>query len=332
MKGKKSIALKNGRINPLGTSPAKLARQVGLILKWTCAVSLLAVFAATGVYAQDLEPRLYTNAPVGLNFLIVGYGYSDGGVLADPSVPLKNGEVKIHAPVFAYARTLDLWGMCGKFDAMFPYASASGSGEFAGELRSRDVDGLADPRFRLLVNFYGAPALTLKEFADYKKDIVLGASLQVAALLGQYDADRLLNIGTNRWFIKPEFGLSKAAGPVSLELAAGVTFYTRNSDFFGGKKKEQAPIYSLQGHLVYAFKSGIWVALDGTFYRGGRTTVDGVKGDDLQENSRFGINIALPVNPYNSVKLHASTGVSTRTGSDFDTVGIAWQYRWGGGL
>jgi hypothetical protein len=42
--------------------------------------------------------------------------------------------------------------------------------------------------------------------------------------------------------------------------------------------------------------------------------------------------VALPVNRHNSIKLYGSTGVSTRTGSDFDVVGIAWQYRWGGGL
>jgi hypothetical protein len=88
----------------------------------------------------------------------------------------------------------------------------------------------------------------------------------------------------------------------------------------------------VQGHLLYGFRSGIWVALNGTYYTGGRTTVDGVKGDDLQENSRLGATVALPMNRRNSVKLYASTGVSTRTGSDFDAVGIAWQYRWGGGL
>jgi hypothetical protein len=32
----------------------------------------------------------------------------------------------------------------------------------------RIVDGVADPRFRLSVNVYGAPALTLKEFRDYE--------------------------------------------------------------------------------------------------------------------------------------------------------------------
>jgi hypothetical protein len=72
--------------------------------------------------------------------------------------------------------------------------------------------------------------------------------------------------------------------------------------------------------------------LDAVYDYGGRTTVNGVRGDDVQSNSRFGATLALPVNRNNSVKLYASTGVSTRTGSDYDLYGIAWQYRWGGGL
>jgi hypothetical protein len=289
---------------------------------WTWVV--LAVLTATGVHAQDLEPRLYANTPGGVNFLIAGYSYSQGNVLADPSVPLTNGELTIHSAVLAYARSLDLWGLSGKVDAVLPYACASGSAEFAAMPRARQVCGLADPRVRLSLNFYGAPALTVEEFAQYQPDMLVGASLQVAAPLGQYDADKLLNIGTNRWFIKPEIGVSKVLGPVTLELAAGVTFYTPNHDFLGGQEKQQMPIYSLQGHLVYAFQYGIWAALDGTYYRGGRTTVDGVRGDDLQENSRVGVTLALPINRHHSVKLHGGTGVLTRTGSNFNTVGMAW--------
>ena len=72
--------------------------------------------------------------------------------------------------------------------------------------------------------------------------------------------------------------------------------------------------------------------MDATYYTGGRTTVDGVKGDTLQENTRLGLTVALPVNRHNSIKLYASTGVFARTGSNFNTGGIAWQFRWGGGL
>ncbi len=58
----------------------------------------------------------------------------------------------------------------------------------------------------------------------------------------------------------------------------------------------------------------------------------GVKGNDLQENIRVGITPAVPVDRHNSIKLYGSTGVFARTGSNFNTAGIAWQYRWGGGL
>jgi len=295
-------------------------------------VTVILVALGPCVYAQDLEPRAYSNSPTGLNFLIVGYGYTEGGVAADPSLPLENAHLHINSATLAYARSLDVWGKSGKFDVVLPYSWLSGKAEFAGQPHERKVSGLGDPRLRFSVNLYGAPALSLKEFTDYRQNIIFGASLQVSVPLGQYDSDKLVNLGTNRWFFKPELGLSKAWGPLILELATGVTFYTDNSDFFGGTTREQDPIYSVQGHVIYALKSGIWVALDGTYYFGGRTAVDGVEGDDLQKNTRFGATVAFPVDRHNSVKLYASTGVSTRTGSDFNAVGIAWQYRWGGGF
>jgi hypothetical protein len=38
------------------------------------------------------------------------------------------------------------------------------------------------------------------------------------------------------------------------------------------------------------------------------------------------------VDALNSIKVYASSGVSSRTGNSYDLIGIAWQYRWGGGL
>jgi hypothetical protein len=287
---------------------------------------------ASGLYAQDLEPRIYANTPIGLNFLIAGYAHTEGGVATDPALPIENAEVEVHSAVFAYARSLEVFGNSAKFDVVLPYAWVSGSATAVGQFREREVSGFADPRVHFSVNLYGAPALSLEDFANYRQNTIIGASLEVTAPGGQYDADKLLNIGTNRWSVKPEIGISKRLGPVTLELAGGVRFYTDNDDFLGGKVREQDPIYSVQGHLIYSFSYGIWAAVDGTFYTGGRTTVDGVKGNDLQENSRLGATLSFPVNRYNSVKLYFSTGVSTRTGSDFDAAGIVWQYRFGGGL
>ena len=87
----------------------------------------------------------------------------------------------------------------------------------------------------------------------------------------------------------------------------------------------------MRGHLIYNFKSGIWVSLDGSYITGGRTTVNGVRGDNEQTNTRAGLTFALPVDRQNSIKFNASTGISTRTGSEFSAFGVAWQYRWGAG-
>jgi hypothetical protein len=290
------------------------------------------VALGSGADAQELEPRAYTNTPVGLNFLIAGYAYSSGGVATDPALPIKDAHLHIHSAILAYARSLNVLGTSGKVDVVLPYAWLSGSVEVVGQPREREVSGLADPRLRFSVNLYGAPALSVEEFTSYKQDLIVGASLQVGIPLGQYDSEKLVNLGTNRWSVKPALGISKACGRLTIEASGGITFYTTNDDFFGGKSRSQEPLYSLQGHLSYNFSRGMWVGLDGTYYTGGRTTTDGVQDNNFQGNTRVGVTFALPVNRYNSIKLYASTGVSTRTGGNFDTLGIAWQYRWGGGF
>lgn len=282
--------------------------------------------------AQDIEPRAYSNAPVGVNFLIAGYGYTRGGLAFDQSVPITNVSLNTSNAVLAYARALDLWGKSGKFDVIVPYTWLSGTAEHAGQPVERVVDGFADPRFRLSINLYGAPALTLKEFAGYTQDVIVGASLQVSVPLGQYDPNRVVNIGTNRWWVKPEFGVSKASGPWTLEFTAAATFFADNTNFYGGSTRAQDPIYSFQGHAIYSFRNGIWASFDATYFIGGRTTLDGERGNDLQQNWRMGATLAIPVDIHNSVKLYASSGVSARTGNNSDVLGIAWQHRWGGGL
>lgn len=172
----------------------------------------------------------------------------------------------------------------------------------------------------------------MKEFADYQQDLLIGASVQVSVPAGRYDPSRLINLGNNRWFIKPDIGISKAFGPLTLELTTGVTFFSDNDNYFGGRTIEQDPLYSAQFSATYSFGNGVWLAVGESYDYGGRTTIDGVRGDNVQSNSRWGAALALPVNRNNSIKFNASTGVSTRTGSDYNLYGVYWQYRWGDGL
>jgi hypothetical protein len=287
---------------------------------------------ASATQAQELEPRAYSNLPTGLNFLAAVYARSEGGLATDPSLPVSDAQLEIDTGVLAYVRALDFWGRSGKFDLIVPYSHLSGTALVAGQPAEREVSGFGDPKLRLSVNFYGAPTLTLPEYAAYQPDLVVGASLQVVPPLGQYDPARAINLGTNRWSFKPDIGFSKTWAAFTLDLTAGVTLFTRNDDFYGGKSVEQEPLYSTQTNLSYDFGRGLWAALGYTHYRGGRTTVNGALQDNKLDNSRAGLTVALPIDRAYSVKLNASRGISTRTGSSFDTVGLGLQYRWGAGL
>ena len=267
-----------------------------------------------------------------MNFAILGYAYQWGDVLLDPSAPVKDVTAKAHTALLAYSRVLDVFGKTGRIDAVVPYALLSATGKVSEQGRTRNVRGFADPALRFSVNLLGSPALSYEEFKKYQQDTIVGVSLLTTMPLGQYDSEKLVNIGTNRWSFKPEVGISQALGRWTVEGLAGVTFFTRNDDFLGDHIHEQEPIYSFQAHLIYNFPRGMWGALNATYYTGGRTSIDGEKGDDLQRNWRFGATLTLPLDIHNSIKLYASTGVQTRAGGDFNVVGIAWQYRWGGGL
>ena len=298
-----------------------------------CAIAIVVapIMIAAGAKAQDAEPRLYSNTPVGLNFLIAGYLYSQGKIAFDPTLPIIDAKFQSHTGALAYVRSFDLLGQSAKFDVILPHTSFSAHSLVSNQPHERATTGFGDPRVRVSMNLFGAPALFAKDFTKYEQDLIVGISLQVSAPLGQYDNSKLLNLGNNRWSFRPELGVSKSWGPWTLEIAPSVTFFTENPDFFSGKHFAQAPLYLVRSSIIYDFASGAWISLDGSYFTGLRTTTNGIKGDNEQENVRVGMTLALPLDRQNSIKLNASTGVYTRTGTEFSVFGVAWQYRWGTG-
>ena len=105
------------------------AYAMGALTASTCAL----MAGASTARAQDIEPRAYSNAPIGMNFVIAGYAYTQGGLAFDASLPVKDPDLKTSSAVLAYARALDLWGKSGKFDVVVPYSGLSGTAVAAGE-------------------------------------------------------------------------------------------------------------------------------------------------------------------------------------------------------
>jgi hypothetical protein len=301
-------------------------------MPWLLVVLTLFLDAATAARAQEIEPRAYSNAPVGVNFLVGGYAYTQGSLPTNPSLPLTNSHLTTSSALLAYGHVFELWGQSAKVNVVAPYSWLGGNAVFAGQPIQRSVNGLTDTSARLSVNFFGAPAMDLQEFRNYQQDLILGATLTVTAPTGQYDPSRVVNLGTNRWSVRPELGASKAFGHLTIELSAGPTFFTDNTNFLNGHIRSQDPILSGQAHAIYDFGSGIWASLDGQYFTGGSTSIDGTDNHDLERNWRLGGTLALPLSRNYSLKLFGSAGVAARTGNNYGLVGILVQYRWGAGL
>jgi hypothetical protein len=284
---------------------------------------------ATLSTAQDLEPRAYSSSPVGLNFLVASAGRSTGGVLVDQSLPIENVEAQLNVVAVGYGRTFALFGRSALAVVALPYVWAEATGEIAEVTRSTTRSGLADARVKMSVNLFGNAALEPAEFTRTRPRSIVGVSLTVVPPTGQYYPTKLINLGANRWAFKPEVGISYPAGRWTIEGYAGVWLFTENDEFYTGtSQRQQDRVIALQGHLSYTVRPQLWLAFDGTWYSGGTTTVDQVRNADLQRNSRVGGTMSVPLSRGHSLKVTYSTGATTRLGTDFNTIAVAWQYTW----
>jgi hypothetical protein len=297
-------------------------------LRVGAARTLALLAAAVTAGAQELEPRAYAPNPNGVNFVLLAYGHTGGSVVADPSLPFRDVEATVNSVALSYGRTFGLFGRSTSAGFVAPYLWGTAEGAVGEERRRVTRSGLGDARLRLSVNLIGGPALEPRAFAVRTPRTTLGMSLVAVVPSGQYDPSKLINLGANRWAMKPELGVSHPRGAWYFELYAGGWLFADNPEFFGGSRREQAPIGTLQAHVSHTFRPRLWLAGDATYYYGGRTTVDGTRNTDLQRNSRLGLTFSLPVGRRSSLKVAWATGFTTTIGGDFATLSLAWQTLW----
>lgn len=280
-----------------------------------------------GASAQELQPGLYWPLPRGLNILSVVNSYNWGDVAFDPSLPVTAANATINSTMAAYTRTFSLAGRSTNVGFQVPLVKGHIEGLVNGAPASADRFGLGDPRMQLSVNLYGAPTMTPREFVTYRLHTIVGAGVTVTPPLGQYFNDKFVNLGSNRWSVKPELGASHAFGHWVVEMMAGVWLFTDNTDYAGGTRT-QDPIGSWQAHLTYVFNRRIWLAADANYYTGGRTTVNGNRNLDLQKNSRIGSTFSWALNQHHALRTSFSRGAVTNIGADFNSIAVSYSYLW----
>jgi hypothetical protein len=290
-----------------------------------CLVAAAVVSAA----AQDLDPKAYSASPTGAAFVVASVSHSSGTVLTDPTLPISDINAKVDIAILAAGYTFGLFGKVALLSAAVPYAWGDVSGSVFEESRSVSRVGFADTRARLSINLRGNPEMGAREFMRAPRRTIVGASLTVAAPTGQYDGTKLINLGNNRWAFRPEAGVAVPHGPWDFDAYLGVWLFSHNADFFpGGADRVQGPMVAFQGHGSYTFKPRLWVALDGTWYAGGSARVDDGDPAGRMNNARLGVTLSLPAGRRQSLKVAYNAGAIVRSGTNFKTVSVGWQWLW----
>jgi hypothetical protein len=304
-------------------------RKNRFVLPTAIVVAMVAlVLNASGTYAQDMEPRAYSASPIGTNFLLASYLRTSGSVSLDPSLPITNVKAAINAATIAYSRTFDLLGQTASAAIVLPFVQGDVSGQVFEQGKQVSRSGLGDLGLRVAVNFLGGPAETPAEFAQRTPTTTLGGSFSIIAPTGDYDPQHLVNISSNRWALKPEIGVSQPIGNWFADAALGVWLFTDNTNFFGGHVSGQEPIWAFQTHAGYNFSPGLWLAVDGTYYTGGNTRLDGVTGQAFQVVSRYGLTLSVPLGSGFSTKFAWSSWLTAHNGGGFEKFAVTLQYRW----
>ncbi|HEY4008623.1 MAG TPA: transporter [Acidobacteriaceae bacterium] len=297
---------------------------------WLTAVAVWTlVFAGTFAVAQDLEPRVYSASPVGTSFLQFGFSRSHGDVVFDPTIPLTNVEATLYAPAVAVSHTFGLFGRQTLLSVGLPYVWGNISGDVGTQSATAYRSGLADLRLRYSVNLHGSPAQPPDKFARKARTYIIATSLTVDVPSGQYGPSNLINIGTNRWAIKPELGFSYPIRKFDVDLYAGAWFFATNGSYYpGSATRSQEPLTGVQAHFSYTVRRRLWVAFDSTWYGGGAVSVSGGPETSRLSNTRLGATGSIPLPDQQSIKLAYSTGVYGRIGASFNTVTVSWQKTW----
>lgn len=302
----------------------------------TAALLLVLCVEALLCRAQGLSPRAYVVPPLHSNAVILTYSLQDGDVVFDPSIPIQDAHGRIGNELLTYYHTLGFFGRSANASITQPYGVGHFQGKLLGTEQKLYRSGLGGLLGRFSVNLYGAPAMPLKEYAKWKQKLLVGASLLVSTPTGQYDPSRLINIGNNRWAFRPEIGLSRRWGNWMLDAYVGGWFFTANDDYFSRapgthppNRQTQEPMGATELHLSYTIKPRFWVSIDGNYWHGGETSLNGkVTPTTLQANSRMGTTASLPLTGRQSLKISYSGGTYTSFGGNFQNLQVGWQYSW----
>ena len=283
-------------------------------------------------YGQFTDPRTYANTPADLNQLELDYAYASSNGSIDTALVIRGAHLDLNQATVSYTRTFGVLNNLAWLKASVPFASVSG--HVSGTSLSRSVAGGADASLEIGALLVGAPALSAAEFETYQPATTVGVSLTVTGPSGEYDPNKVVNLGSDRWSFKPQIGISYPFGPEQkwvFDSYLYAYFFTDNTAYHGKEVLSQRPLPGLEAHISYNVAPNFWASLDTNYCFRGSTIVDGVGQDDAQKSLAVGAEANWALNSRNSIALVFAKAIVHENAPAYTGVSLKYFYTWGRG-
>ena len=290
----------------------------------------LAVFHfPTLACAQFTDPRKYENTSVGTNQLELSYSYVHANASIDTSLIITGARFRLNQGTITYTRYFGVLHRLMWVEAGIPVAGLGGS--ISGTNIHGSTTGAGDSSYALAMLLKGGPALTAAQFERYKPTTTLGVSLTITAPTGLYQPRKILNLGSERWYFKPEIALSHPFGSEQkwdFDAYANVYLYTDNTSYHGSEILRQQPLPGVEGHISHSFSNSLWASLDTRYSFRGTTFVSGVPQNNAQQNFILGSEMNISFNARNSLVFEFAKALVHNNGPALVGLSVKYDYTW----
>jgi hypothetical protein len=300
-------------------------------LLYAC-LAIAALYVPHQACGQFTDPHNYDNTPVGTNQIELAYAYARSDVSIDTGLVIAGAKLSLNEGTVQYSHYFRLAKHVMWVDASVPIAGLSGSVTRT-NIRS-SINGAGDSSYQVSALLKGAPALSVAEFDNYKPETIVGVSLSITAPTGQYNPNRLLNLGSDRWSFKPEIALSHPFGPEQkwlLDAYANCEFYADNTSYRGHDVLRQQPLPGLEGHVSYSFNDKLWTSFDTRYSLHGPTSINGLDQNDRQQNFTVGSEANLALNSQHALVFEFAKVLVHHNGPAYTGFAVKYDFVWGKG-
>ena len=284
-------------------------------------------------FAQELEPRRWSHLPIGQNFASLIYARTEGDISFDPELGIEEAQGDVDTMLAGYVRSFALFDRSARIEVRQAWQHGRWDGLVNGVPTVVERDGPSDTFVRLAVNLIGGPPLSGRDFAAHRStndvETIVGAAIGVQLPTGEYFEDRLINLGSNRFTIRPQLGVQHRRRNWTFEATGTAWIYTHNDSFFNGNSLARDPLFSLDGTIIYTFNSGIWAAASVGIGVGGQTAINGVANEDRREDVAWALGAGFPITRWLGLRANYVDSHRWRLiGNESRTFGVGLSASW----